>query len=159
MGMNLTVNRQKLIDQLTAKRAEIIAHYDTQITKLTERLESFKNSNEAWADYYAQVSQGLAAGTLKMSDTGKIVASERGGVVPDKPNAKSPRNRWHGSRADIEKSLTYVQEGGYYRSQDLQGYDSALQLLELSDDESIVIDGADYNGLLSRGFRRWNWDD
>ncbi len=159
MSISLTVNRQKLIDQLKAKRTATVAYYDDQLQKLQKALTDLATGPEAWASYHRTIAEGLTDGTLRYSDGGKLVATRKGDPVPVKPNAKPTGGRWHGTRHEIEQGINYVGPDGYYRQQDLHPIDAALTLLDLSDEENIEINGADYNLLLSRQVgRNFRWN-
>lgn len=159
-GISLNVNRQKLIDQLTAKRTEIVEDYAKQREHLQGLLDALKTDAGGWADYHKAVAAGLEDGSLRYTDSGKIQATQRDGLVPVKPNstARSHRRGMAMTRADIEHNLELLEDGGYYFRQDVAPIDAALRILELSDDEVIQIAGSDYDRVLSTGGRNWHWE-
>lgn len=158
MSISLTVDRQKLITQLTNKRAEIIADYETNRVKLQAQLDGLATSIDGWTTYHQEVIDGLANGSYKYTESGKLSVTDRRHTLPVKPSTTTQRGRWGGTRSDLERALEYLVEDGYYWKTDVEPYTAALALLDLSDDEKIEINGSDYQGLLSRpGTRNWNW--
>lgn len=164
MSISLTVNRQKLIDQITAKVEEIKADYQKQRDDLTALLAGIDTSSTGWAEYHTAVAAGLTGGTLKVGENGKILTVPgQNGVIPTKPNSKTRSfggiGKASATKANVEYWLTCVAESGPYYNRDVHPYESALVLLGLSDDEKIEINGGDYNSLLSYSGRNWNWTD
>lgn len=155
MGMSLTVNRVKLLEQLTARRDEINAYYDAEKGKLQAALDAMNTSSAAWAEYHRLISEGLAKGDY-VYDNGKIRPAVPANFrLPDKPGSKDTAR--FGPRQQVENYLAQIDS--YYRQHDVAPYDAAIAILELSDDETISIEGSNYDRMLSAPIgRNFRWD-
>lgn len=166
MGMSLTVNRVKLLEQLTARRDEINAYYDAEKGKLQAALDAMNTSSAAWAEYHRLISEGLAKGDY-VYDNGKIrpavpanfrlrkSANDEHVSLPDKPGSKDTAR--FGPRQQVENYLAQIDS--YYRQHDVAPYDAAIAILELSDDVTISIEGSNYDRMLSAPIgRNFRWD-
>lgn len=163
MSISLTVNRQKLIEQLQGKMQAIEEYYVASAAKLDEIKQRLLDSSGGWADYYEKVTDGLRDGTLVVED-GKIKGALNGNgrsrnPVPEKPNARTVswgRSYGFNTAEDVQREIEQLDN---YKERDLAPYKAALALLALSEDETIQINGSDYNGLLSSSVGRNFWWD
>lgn len=166
MGMSLSVNRVKLLEQLTVRRDEINAYYDDQKGKLQAALDEMNTSSAAWAEYHRLISVGLANGDY-VYDNGKIrpavpanyrqrkTPTDEHVPLPDKPGSKTG-DKW-GPRQGIEAALLRIDS--YYRAHDLAPYEAAIAMLTLSDDDTTTIEGSNYDRMLSAPIGRdFPWD-
>lgn len=164
MGMSLTVDRLRLLEQLRTRRDEINAYYDGERTKLQAALDSLNTSAKAWAEYHRLISEGLTKGDYTY-DNGRIRSTVPASAgqrkspddthvpLPDKPGSRTTS---FGPRQHIETNLEQLDS--HYRAHDLRPYESAIAILELSDDDKITIEGSDYDRLLSRSVgRNFDW--
>jgi hypothetical protein len=143
-NLTLNVNREKLVAELEAKRTELTDAYDAQIKAFADQIENLTNSGEAWAEYHDTISAGLREGHFVYGENGRIATTDkRSHPLPEKPNSA----RGTGNRQVLEQNQRYA---GQNKKRALQPIDAALRLLRLSDAETIEIDSANYNGLLSQ---------
>jgi len=155
MGMSLSVNREKLLAQLTEKLDKIDKFYDDEKVKLEAALTALTTGKDAWANYHREIAECLDNGDY-VYDNGRIkVARDRHGrqatgkPLPDKPDSKQANN--YGNRQQIENNLEWLEQ---YRQRDLEPVRAAISILNLSEDESITIEGSDYDRLLSQSVGR-----
>lgn len=158
MGMSLTVNREKLLAQLTTKLDSINAFYDSEKAKLDQALAALTTGKDAWVTYHRLIAEGIENGDY-FYDNGRIkpVKTDRGRTagkpLPDRPDSKQV-NRY-GNRGEIEQNLQWLEN---YRERDLEPVRAAISILNLSDDETITIEGSDYDRLLSTAVgRHFHW--
>lgn len=165
MGMSLTVDRVKLLEQLKARRNEVNAYYDGEKAKLQATLDAMNTSSSAWAEYHRLLAEGLAKGDY-VYDNGKVRPAVPANYrlrqspdhehvpLPDKPGSNAPGR--FGPRQEVENNLAQID--AYYRERDVAPFGAAIAILDLSDDEKITIEGSDYDRLLSAPIsRNFRW--
>lgn len=153
-GSNLTlrVNREKLISELEAKQKEITEGYDALLKEFHEKMDALRSSGVAWADYHVAIAEGLREGHFTYGENGRIqTVDKRHAALPDRPSSSGS-----GDRRRLEYA---IQAAEHDKDNSLQPIGAALRLLRLSDEDSVEIDSANYNGLLSLTVRRRNGYD
>lgn len=158
-GMNLTLKKSDLLQELEAKRTEVLT--TGPYARDIEALEEFVRVAVTEADlktnlvaYYKDLAEGLVDGRYEVNPKGTL-KSTNGVPVPAKPKVGGPsgtelrrlqRRYYVHNKEDAERQLEYVKE---QRDRHLKPLDSAIKLLKMSTDTKVTIDGGDYQKLLA----------
>lgn len=145
--MQMTVDRQKLVAALTEKREEVRVENSSQVEKFTKKLEEF----EAGASSVGEFLRDLA----KIADEHPAhfrVHGYDGGIYEIRRNDRDDRIKYphlestsRHTKEDYEEALKVAQKS---LEKLLAPYDAALNLLDMSTDVTVGIDGGDYHNLL-----------
>lgn len=148
----LTLKKADLIKKLEERKAEISALYNKQIAEIDQVLDARKDATtnvNQQAEWYAAVAEGLRSGEITLSPTGKLSGA------PKRPTANNggSKSSWgYYSTADLEATKQEIRNN---EAEALKPVDTAIDLLNLSTDETVSVDSSDYQRLLSGEIRRY----
>jgi hypothetical protein len=137
----LTVNREKLVELLVARRAEIDTFYDAKIEAIDEQLELAKDPNKAWVEYYSTMSKRVKDGTLLRDDTRergqKWVPAPGHPAQPELPQLPDVAVLTAEREAYVERCKNYKRP-----------YDTAISMLEIAVGDEVTIPTSEYENLI-----------
>lgn len=163
MNATLTLKKDDLLKKLDDRIQEINNYFDAEVKKLQDVLDlraKVNNTATAHSDWYKQVAEGIADGSIKVSDSGKLKGAppkpgskayqtDVSGLVDEEidPTLKQRAERWsyHG-----DEQLLSVMRGTEEEKQDaLKEVNTARDMIEMSTNETVEVNTADYQKLLS----------
>lgn len=140
ISLTLNVNREQVITELTTRRADIATAYDTKIEQGRALLDNIDGpEDERVAAYYEKLAAGLRDGTYKFSVQHQRVQTADGSQWLE----QTPR-RLH--KQTIEQA---IDEAEGWRDEALEGLDETLALLNMSTDDTVQVQGEQYQKALS----------
>lgn len=163
MNATLTLKKDDLLKKLDDRIQEIETYFDAEAKKLQDVLDlrgKVNNTATAHAGWYKQVAEGIADGSIKVQDSGKLKGAppkpgskayqtDVAGMVDGEtdPDLKRRAERWsyHG-----DDQILSVMEGIQDDKQAaLKEVNTARDMIEMSTNETVEVNTADYQKLLS----------
>lgn len=153
MKAMLTLNKADLIAKLEARVEEISERPNALIAELKEGIETLKSAKSytnSLGEWHAAVAEGLADGSITLTESGKLKnAPARPKMGEHSLNLSIDmgyyRNRqW--TEEDLNEWIEREEEG---LAATLKPIHTALDLLHMSMDETVQVDSADYQAMLS----------
>ena len=162
MKATLNLRKDDLLTKLNERKAEVEKQFDDRITEIQEVIDtrvSATDNASLHADYYEELAAGLRDGSIEINaTTGKLKgAGPRPGTKGYTGSAKAAKRRAYGdwSYYDNDQLERQIEQTKQQKVQAVKPLDTAIDLLNLSTDETVEIDTADYQALLSGENRRY----
>lgn len=144
IAVTLNVPREQIITELTTRRDEIAAAFDVKIQAGRDLVATFGAPlNERFADLYQRLSDGLRSGTYVVSESYHRVQLASDGQRPSRWVDQLPQAP---NKPVIERAVAAAEKA---KTDALQGIDDTLRLLNMSDDETVSVQGEQYQRALS----------
>jgi hypothetical protein len=160
MEMSMTVNREKLVEALTTKRDEVKEKLQAKVDEAQTKLDAAKESNDVVA-FLEKITELVRDGKVEVYDyNGRqksshgrqevlvgMVSTQRGidgleRVIPDPPSREHETSGIASLTQQLEREKILLDKA-------ITPYNAALQLLEMSDEESVGIPASEYQRLLA----------
>lgn len=150
MHATITVKKSELRDKLEARITEVYKEFnsDPSVIELRDAIEAFETGEDAETftrrtlEYHRAIAEGIESNSIQVKANGKL-----SGEVPIKPVKNKVQARYFNWSKDyIKRQLEYKERRLKVQIKPLT---VALELLDLSTEETIQIDSADYHKLLS----------
>lgn len=163
MNATLTLKKDDLLKKLDARIQEIHDLFDVEVKNIQDVLDlrhKIKGTSAAHSDWYRQVAEGIADGSIQVTNNGKLKGA------PPKPGTKS----WIAEVSGVDKDtvdpniLARAKRYGYHDDVRLQGIidllrrnegdhikevETAAEMVRMSTNETVEVNTADYQNLLS----------
>lgn len=153
MKAMLTLNKADLISKLETRVEEISERPNALIAELKEGVETLKSAKSyalSLGEWHAAVAEGLADGSITLTETGKLKNAPARPKKGEHSLSLSIDTGYYRSRQWTEDQLLdYISKLESNLAQDLKPLQTALDLLHMSVDETVLVDSADYQALLS----------
>jgi hypothetical protein len=168
MKATLNLRKDDLLAKLNERKAEITANAQEEVDEIQAVIDarvSATDNTTLHAEYYEQIAAGLKDGSITLNPgTGKLKGAPARpgtkGYTGGAPSAPKKRvRRRHGydwEWYDNENLESHIQQIREQEKAAHKPLDTAIDLLNLSTDEVVEIDTADYQALLS-GQNRYGW--
>ena len=166
MKATLNLRKDDLLAKLNERKAEIAAKVQETVDEIQAVIDARATATDnttLHAEYYEQIAAGLKDGSITLNPgTGKLKGAPArpgtkgytgGGTSPAKTRRRGGYDwEWY-STEQLEQQIAQHREQEKAAQKPL---DTAIDLLNLSTDEVVEIDTADYQALLS-GQNRHGW--
>lgn len=155
----LNINKADLIAKLEERIEEISAPYDEFFDVVDDYMSKILSSSDhrtKLAEWHAKIAAGLESGDIEISTKNRLIGA------PPRPTETAyiniiittPEGRNYGStrypyRCDMDDLKHIKSSQEKVRDSLIQPIQSALSLLEMSAEDVVTINAADYHGLLS----------
>ena len=153
MKAMLTLNKADLIAKLEARVEEISERPNALIAELKEGIETLKSAKSYAAslgEWHAAVAEGLADGSITLTESGKLKNAPARPKLGAHTLNLSIDTGYYRQRQWTEDDLnTLVKDEESRLAHALKPIHTALDLLSMSVDETVQVDSADYQALLS----------
>ena len=162
--MQMTVNREQLIEALTEKRDETTTKTQKTVDRCQKAVDDLAttDSPQGWL---REVADLVEAGTLAVSDEGRAYDGwfrvrtpnrGKGRVVPADEVPTFPKSNENA----VQNAKASLARAKINQAESVAPYEAALKLLNMSTDETIGIDAGDYHRLLDgSASKRRRFDD
>lgn len=165
MKATLNLRKEDLLAKLNERKAEITAKVQEEVDEIQAVIDARAtaiDNTTLHAEWYEQIAEGLKDGSIILNPgTGKLKGA------PAKPGTRGyigggistrKMRRLHGCTWEWYSDEELEQQIAQRRKQEKDAQkplDTAIDLLNLSTDETVEIDTADYQALLSGQNRYW----
>ena len=153
MKAMLTLNKADLIAKLEARVEEISERPNALIAELKEGIETLKSAKSystSLGEWHAAVAEGLADGSITLTESGKLKNAPARPKLGAHTLNLSIDTGYYRQRQWTEDDLnTLVKDEESRLAHALKPIHTALELLHMSMDETVQVDSADYQALLS----------
>ena len=153
MKAMLTLNKDDLIAKLEARIDEISEDPTALIAELKDGIETLKSAKSYAAslgEWHAAVAEGLAEGSITLTESGKLKnAPARPKLGAHTLNLSIDTGYYRQRQWTEEGLLSVVKSVEAQLAADLKPILTALELLHMSMDETVQVDSADYQAMLS----------
>ena len=147
MKATLNLRKNDLLAKLNERKVEVEGKFDARVAEIQAVIDDRKTAKDdktAHAEWYEAVAEGLRSGEITFTQSGKLRNA------PPKPGSASGSRR-HGdwsyyNNEELERQIRLTNE---QKAQAVKPLDTAIDLLNLSTDETVEIDSSDYQALLS----------
>lgn len=149
MKATLNLRKEDLAAKLGERITEIKSHWDGKRATLQEVIDERKTgvSNTALhAEWYETLAEGLREGTITLSETGKLKGA------PPKPGTKAAggrRSRGDYNYYSTEQLEQQLKTYDAAEAEEIKPVQTAIDLLNMTVDETVEIDSSDYQALLA----------
>lgn len=155
----LNINKADLIAKLEERIEEISTPYDEFFDAIDDYMSKILSASDhrtKLAEWHAKIAAGLVSGAIEISTKNRLIGAPPRPTEPAHIDViiTTPDGRNYGSnrypyRCDLDalKQIKSAQEK--VRDSRIQPIQSALSLLEMSVEDVVTINAADYHALLS----------
>ena len=159
MKTTLSLRKEDLLAKLGERKAEITAKMQEKVDEIQAVIDARATAVEdaaLHAKWYEEIAEGLKDGSITLNPgTGKLKGAParpgtkgytKGGTATRKSRLRNGYNwEWY-SDEELEQQIASYREQEKKAQKPL---DTAIDLLNLSTDETVEIDTADYQALLA----------
>lgn len=153
MKAMLTLNKADLIAKLEARVEEISERPNALIAELKEGIETLRTGKSyaaALGEWHAAVAEGIASGDITVTDSGKLKnAPVRPKIGLHSLNLSIDSGYYRHRQWSEEDLNAWIKREEEALAAALKPIQTALDLLSMSVDETVQVDSADYQALLS----------